>query len=120
MRKEEVKAEADTAMSDIRDTADTGGEDARTIPERRAGGAAGDPPDDVPGRERYRELKARWGQVFRADMGAEAFYELLQRLDLDQLASELWEEARTDTQQAAQEEGDQATQSGGSLPPFRQ
>ena len=23
---------------------------------------------------RYRELKSRWGQVFRADMGAEAFY----------------------------------------------
>ena len=29
------------------------------------------------GETRYRELKAKWGQVFRADMGAEAFYEIL-------------------------------------------
>ena len=44
---------------------------------------------------RYRELKQRWGQVFRADMGAEAFYDILQRLDLDKLSEELWKEVRT-------------------------
>jgi DNA-directed RNA polymerase subunit beta' len=44
---------------------------------------------------RYRELKQRWGQVFRADMGAEAFYDILERLDLDKLADELWKEVRT-------------------------
>ncbi len=44
---------------------------------------------------RYRELKQRWGQVFRADMGAEAFYDILKRLDLDKLAEELWKEVRT-------------------------
>ncbi|MGQ9832945.1 MAG: DNA-directed RNA polymerase subunit beta' [Candidatus Villigracilaceae bacterium] len=44
---------------------------------------------------RYRELKSRWGQVFRADMGAEAFYDILRRLDLDKLAEELWKEVRT-------------------------
>lgn len=44
---------------------------------------------------RYRELKARWGQVFRADMGAEAFYDILRRLDLDKLSEELWHEVRT-------------------------
>jgi DNA-directed RNA polymerase subunit beta' len=44
---------------------------------------------------RYRELKQRWGQVFRADMGAEAFYDILERLDLDKLAVELWHEVRT-------------------------
>jgi len=44
---------------------------------------------------RYRELKQRWGQVFRADMGAEAFYDILKRLDLDKLADELWKEVRT-------------------------
>jgi len=47
------------------------------------------------GESRYRELKAKWGQVFRADMGAEAFYEILQRMDLDNLAEELWLEVRT-------------------------
>ncbi len=44
---------------------------------------------------RYRQLKSRWGNVFQADMGAEAFLDILQRLDLDQLSKELWEEIRT-------------------------
>ncbi|HET6821723.1 MAG TPA: DNA-directed RNA polymerase subunit beta', partial [Anaerolineales bacterium] len=44
---------------------------------------------------RYRELKQRWGQVFRADMGAEAFYDILERLDLDTLGKELWHEVKT-------------------------
>ena len=43
----------------------------------------------------YRELRSRWGQVFRADMGAEAFYDILKRLDLDQLSEDLWNEVRT-------------------------
>ena len=43
---------------------------------------------------RYRELKSRWGQVFRADMGAEAFYDILRRLDLDKLAEDLWNEGQ--------------------------
>ncbi len=47
------------------------------------------------GETRYRELKSRWGQVFRADMGAEAFYDILRRLDLDKLSEELWHEVRT-------------------------
>jgi len=44
---------------------------------------------------RYRELKSLWGQVFRADMGAEAFYDVLSRLDLDRLSKDLWQEVRT-------------------------
>jgi len=44
---------------------------------------------------RFRELKSRWGQVFRADMGAEAFYDILRRLDLEKLSEELWHEVRT-------------------------
>ena len=47
------------------------------------------------GETRYRELKQRWGQVFRADMGAEAFYDILRRLDLDKLSTELWHEVRS-------------------------
>jgi DNA-directed RNA polymerase subunit beta' len=46
------------------------------------------------GESNYRELKVRWGQVFRADMGAEAFHEILRGLDLEALAKELWEEIR--------------------------
>ncbi|MBC7251366.1 MAG: DNA-directed RNA polymerase subunit beta' [Anaerolineae bacterium] len=43
----------------------------------------------------YRDLKSRWGQVFKAGMGAEAFYGILQRMDLDKLSKELWDEIRT-------------------------
>ncbi len=44
---------------------------------------------------KYRELKSKYGQVFRADMGAEAFYDILHRLDLDRLSEDLWKEVRT-------------------------
>lgn len=47
------------------------------------------------GESRYRELKNRWGQVFKAEMGAEAFLEILRNLDLDRLANSLWHEVRT-------------------------
>lgn len=43
----------------------------------------------------YRDLKGRWGQVFKAGMGAEAFYWILQRMHLDELSKELWQEVRT-------------------------
>ena len=43
----------------------------------------------------YRDLKSKWGQVFRAGMGAAAFYEILQAMDLDVMAKELWTEVRT-------------------------
>jgi DNA-directed RNA polymerase subunit beta' len=43
----------------------------------------------------YRELKSKFGNVFRADMGAEAFYDILKNTDLDKLASDLWREVRT-------------------------
>ena len=43
----------------------------------------------------YRELKQKWGQVFSAGMGAEALYEILSDMNLDELLEELWEEIRT-------------------------
>ena len=47
------------------------------------------------GEPRFRELKARYGNVFKADMGAEAFYEILKNMNLDKLSVELWNEVRT-------------------------
>jgi len=47
------------------------------------------------GESKYRELKQKWGQVFKADMGAEAFHDILRSLDLDKLGKELWHEVRT-------------------------
>ncbi|MBN1679985.1 MAG: hypothetical protein JW966_06805 [Anaerolineae bacterium] len=46
------------------------------------------------GEPRYRELRQRYGQVFKADMGAEAFLEILKHMDLERLAVELWNEVR--------------------------
>ncbi|MEM7331571.1 MAG: DNA-directed RNA polymerase subunit beta' [Chloroflexota bacterium] len=43
----------------------------------------------------YREFKSKFGNVFRADMGAEALYEILRKMDLDKLSRELWREVRT-------------------------
>ena len=44
---------------------------------------------------RYRELKSKFGNVFQANMGAEAFYEVLCNLNLSRLSEMLWLEART-------------------------
>lgn len=43
----------------------------------------------------YRDLKSKFGNVFRADMGAEALYEILKKMDLEKLSRELWREVRT-------------------------
>ena len=43
----------------------------------------------------FREMKSRYGSVFTANMGAEAFHEILSNLDLEKLAVELWIEVRT-------------------------
>ena len=45
--------------------------------------------------QRYRELRSRYGRVFKADMGAEAFYEILKNMNLDKISEELWIEVRT-------------------------
>jgi DNA-directed RNA polymerase subunit beta' len=43
----------------------------------------------------FRELKSKFGNVFRAEMGAEAFYDILNSMDLNRLATDLWREVRT-------------------------
>lgn len=43
----------------------------------------------------YRELKSKFGNAFKADMGAEALYDILRRMDLEKLSRELWREVRT-------------------------
>ncbi|MEI7818957.1 MAG: DNA-directed RNA polymerase subunit beta' [bacterium] len=47
----------------------------------------------------YRELNIKYGNVFKAGIGAEALRELLTEIDLDKLAEELKEEAATTTGQ---------------------
>ncbi len=44
---------------------------------------------------RYRELEAKWGKVFKAGMGAEAIYEIVAQIELDTMADSLRREVRT-------------------------
>jgi DNA-directed RNA polymerase subunit beta' len=44
---------------------------------------------------RYHELNDRWGQVFEAKMGAEAFLDICKQIDLDALSKELRSTMRT-------------------------
>jgi DNA-directed RNA polymerase subunit beta' len=80
---EEHKSELDNRMSHVRQNADKARSELQDLkvlqflPETR-----------------YRELKSRYGQVFQANMGAEAFYEILKNMDLEKLAKELWHEVR--------------------------
>jgi len=92
---EELKAEADMALSQVEDIID---EDRVALKEEQETDR-----DELIaiekmiflGETRYRELKSKYGQVFRADMGAEAFFDILKQIDLDELAEELWTEVRT-------------------------
>jgi DNA-directed RNA polymerase subunit beta' len=45
--------------------------------------------------EEYRELKDKYGDIFEADMGAEAILEILKEIDVDKLHQELIEQIRS-------------------------
>jgi DNA-directed RNA polymerase subunit beta' len=95
MQEEEIKAEADLALIAARDTTDEERMAAREQLIRDREELIGIQQMMFLGESRFRELKTKWGQVFRADMGAEAFYDILRELDLDKLAQDLWHEVRT-------------------------
>jgi DNA-directed RNA polymerase subunit beta' len=95
MDSERLRSEADLAMEGLRNELDDQSVVARDENARLRDELLELRPLTFMGETRYRELKSRWGQAFRADMGAEAFYDILRRLDLDKLAEELWHEVRT-------------------------
>ncbi|NIS79141.1 MAG: DNA-directed RNA polymerase subunit beta' [Anaerolineales bacterium] len=92
---EETKAESDLALAALSDTPDDEAAEAREQLKSDQEELLSIHPMIFLGESRYRELKTKWGQVFRADMGAEAFYDILQRMDLEKLAQDLWNEVRT-------------------------
>ncbi|MCX8061354.1 MAG: DNA-directed RNA polymerase subunit beta', partial [Anaerolineales bacterium] len=92
---ERKRAEADLSMEELRGQLEDQAVVARDENSRLRDELLELRPLTFMGEARYRELKSRWGQVFRADMGAEAFYDILRRMDLDKLAEELWTEVRT-------------------------
>ncbi len=95
LQKEEIKAEADTKMEELRNELEDKAEETQTESARLRDELYELEPFTFLSEARYRELKSSWGQVFRADMGAEAFLDILKRIDLDAMAEELWEEIRT-------------------------
>jgi DNA-directed RNA polymerase subunit beta' len=95
MQMEEVKAETELALSAFDEQADDKTADQTEELKSDLEELSAIHPMLFLGESRYRELKNKWGQVFRADMGAEAFFEILQRMDLEKLTEELWSEVRT-------------------------
>jgi len=95
MEREAVRAKADLEMEDLRGQLDDQSVAVRNENSRLRDELFELRPSTFISETRYRELKSRWGQVFRADMGAEAFHDILRRLDLDKLSQELWHEVRT-------------------------
>ena len=95
MKREEIKAEADLTMENLRSQLDDEEGLTKTENALKRDELFELEPFTFMSESRYRELKSRWGNVFKADMGAEAFYDILRRMDLDALSEELWTEART-------------------------
>lgn len=92
---QQVRAEAETSMEALRNQLEDQSTESQNSNSRLRDELQELRPFTFLSESRYRELKSRWGQVFRADMGAEAFYDILRRLDLDNLSEELWHEVRT-------------------------
>jgi len=95
MQKETIKAESELTMSGLRNQLEDQEAVTKTENARLRDELYELQPFTFLSEARYRDLKSRWGQVFKADMGAEAFQDILRRLDLDALADELWQEVRT-------------------------
>ncbi len=95
IRKEEVKAASELKMEDLRNALEDQAEETQTESANLRDELYELEPFTFLSESRYRDLKSRWGQVFRADMGAEAFHDILKRIDLDAMSEELWEEIRT-------------------------
>ncbi|MGV8050323.1 MAG: DNA-directed RNA polymerase subunit beta' [Anaerolineaceae bacterium] len=95
MQKETIRAEAEVVMEGIRAQLEDQEAVTKTENARLRDELYELQPFTFLSETHYRELKSRWGQVFKADMGAEAFHDILHRLDLNALSEELWQEART-------------------------
>ncbi len=94
IQKQTIRAEADEQMEVLRNQLEDQSTESQGQNSRMRDELQELRPFTFVGESRYRELKQRWGQVFRADMGAEAFYDILKRLDLNKLSEDLWTEVR--------------------------
>lgn len=90
-----VRAETTQEIGHLRDNLDMAIDSAQAEYKRLREELLNLQPLTFLGEAEYRELRSRWGQIFQAEMGAEAFYDILKRLDLDALSKDLWHEIRT-------------------------
>jgi DNA-directed RNA polymerase subunit beta' len=90
-----IRAEADLATEELKNVLEDQAVNARNESAQLRDELLELRPLTFMGESRFRELRSRWGQVFRAEMGAEAFFDILKRIDLTKLAEELWNEVRT-------------------------
>lgn len=92
---EKVRAEADLNIAGLNEQLDDIKQDVKSKVEQQRDELEDLAPFKFLSENQYRDFKSRYGQVFRAEMGAEAFVDILSRLDLDKLAEDLWLEVKT-------------------------
>ena len=96
---EKAAAEAEKEVEAIRDRFEKAELHAKTEFQAKIDDLEDIRPRQLLTESRYRELRERQGDVFRALMGAEAILEVLEGLDLEQLRESLQSEVRTTTGQ---------------------
>ena len=92
---EQANASFDSAMSEHLDALDEKMNELRGYADEQLGDLTSLQALQFLSESRYRDLKAKFGNVFQADMGAEAFHEILKNLNLKKMEEELWTEVRT-------------------------
>ena len=92
---EQANAAVDAAMSEHLDALDEKMTDLREMADTQLKELAELQALQFLSESRYRDLKGKFGNVFQADMGAEAFHEILKSLNLKKMEEELWVEVRT-------------------------
>ena len=90
-----VQAEADTNLIDFNDQYEELKSKIKAEISKEKDDLEGLTPFTFLSENNYREFKSKYGQVFRADMGAEAFVDILSRIDLNKMSEDLWHEVKT-------------------------
>ncbi|NOZ70482.1 MAG: DNA-directed RNA polymerase subunit beta' [Chloroflexi bacterium] len=94
-KRDNHRREAEELLSRIYETIDAQKEVARQQVETQINELKSLREGELLTETQYRDLRDRWGNVFRAGMGAEAIYELIKKVDLDKMAVELRNSIRT-------------------------
>ena len=94
-KRDNHRREADEVLQRIYDTIDAEKDVARQQIDSQIKELKSLNEGDLLTESQFRDLDDRWGNIFRAGMGAEAAYELIKKLDLDKMAVELRQSIRT-------------------------